>query len=214
MVDFAIPMNLPRSSRRIALLERPLHRVCQLRDGSTGLWRPVSSADTGELEAMVLRQTPATRYARFHGVVNHLSDGQLAGLTRNGPLRLGLVLALEDRPALHRIVAEARFASDGGHDAEIALMVDEDHRREGLARTAIGLLAAAARRAGLRHLQGRVLDGNEAMLALARRAGWPLTRDPEDARVRCFRVALTDETASAFMRPLGEPLAVPEPASV
>jgi len=73
---------------------------------------------------------------------------------------------------------------------EMALIVDEAWHREGIARHALRLLTRAARAAGLRALYGRVLDTNQATLALVRDAGWRLTPDADDGRVRCCRIEL------------------------
>ena len=160
-----------------------------LRSGATACLRPVRADDAGALEAMLFRQSRASRYHRFHSAINGLTPKQLARLTcSDDPLQLGLVLSIDGVQGT--LVAEARYASEDGRSAEVALIVDEAWRRQGIGWRALGVLVRAARERGLHSLHGRVLDGNDPMLALVRRAGWPTSRDADDARVRCFHIDL------------------------
>lgn len=162
-----------------------------LADGLAATLRQVRADDAAALDAMLRRQSRASRYFRFHSAVNGLTEKQLARLTRtDDPLQLGLVLTLDGPGVAPLLVAEARFASDDGVSGEVATIVDEAWRRRGLCSLALEGLLAGARRVGLRYLHGRVLDSNDSMLGLARRARWSMTRDPEDGRVRCFRIEL------------------------
>jgi len=171
-----------------------------LRCGARACLRPVCADDGGALEAMLFRQSRASRYQRFHSAINGLTPKQLARLTcSDDPLQLGLVLAIDGME--DAIVAEARFASDDGRSAEVAVIVDEAWRRQGIGWRALGVLVHAARERGLHSLHGRVLDGNDPMLALVRRAGWPMSRDADDARVRCFRIDLDAEVSAPASAP-------------
>lgn len=162
-----------------------------LRCGLPVRWRPLGADDRPALEAMLLRQSRASRYQRFHGAVNGFTPAQLARLTcDDDPLQLGLALTSDAPGARETILAEARFASEDGRSAELAVIVDEHWQRQGIGWCALHVLADAARERGLLTLNGRVLDNNDPMLALVRRAGLPLARDADDPRVRCFRLDL------------------------
>jgi acetyltransferase len=153
--------------------------------------RPVRQDDGTALEAMLLRQSPQSRYFRFHSAVNGLTRQALARMTRIADAQqLALVLVTES-PDGPRLIAEARFASDDGVSAEIALMVDEAWHRQGLGRRALAALTDAAVDAGMQSLHGRVLQDNTSMLALARQAGWAVTRAADDGRVMRVRLDLT-----------------------
>jgi RimJ/RimL family protein N-acetyltransferase len=170
-----------------------------LRCGAMACLRPVRADDGCALEAMLLRQSRASRYNRFHSAINGLTPKQLARLTcSDDPLQLGLVLVIDGMEGT--IVAEARFASDDGRSAEVAVIVDEAWRRRGIGWRALGVLSHAARERGLHSLHGRVLDTNDPMLALVRRAGWPMSRDADDARVRCFQHELDLGSTSQHLR--------------
>lgn len=167
-----------------------------LRSGATACLRPVNADDAGALEAMLFRQSRTSRYHRFHSAINGLAPKQLARLTcSDDPLQLGLVLSIDGVEGT--LLAEARFASEDGRSAEVAVIVDEAWRRQGIGWRALGALVQAARARGLHSLHGRVLDGNDPMLALVRRAGWRTSRDADDARVRCFHIDLINAQASA-----------------
>lgn len=173
-----------------------------LRCGARACLRPVRADDGCGLEAMLLRQSRASRYQRFHSAINGLSPKQLARLTcSDDPLQLGLVATIDGIEGA--IVAEARFASDDGRSAEVAVIVDEAWRRRGIGWRALGMLLHAARARGLHALHGRVLDTNDPMLALVRRAGWRMSRDADDARVLCFHADL----CCGFSAPASAPAA-------
>ncbi len=53
-------------------------------------------------------------------------------------------------------------------------------------------LIDAAKRRGLEEMEGFVLAENTPMLALAKRVGFSVARDPDDPAIRICRLALAD----------------------
>jgi acetyltransferase len=54
----------------------------------------------------------------------------------------------------------------------------------------MSLLIDAARRRGLKEMEGFVLAENQSMLGLARRLGFTIATDPDDRALRICRLAL------------------------
>lgn len=168
-----------------------------LRDGTPAVLRRIGPDDAAALQAMLLRQSRASRRFRFHTPVEGLTPSQLARLTGNdNPLQLALVLVTGSGTTAPTVIAEARYASEDGISAELAVIVDEAWRRQGIARRLLGALMQAARSARLQSLRGDVLHDNDAMLSLARSACWPVTSDRHDGRVRCVRIELSQQDGS------------------
>ena len=67
----------------------------------------------------------------------------------------------------------------------------------GLGKRLLTTLIEAARRRGLRVMEGFVLASNKPMLKLARRLGFEIRFDPDDPSVRIVRLELGSKTASA-----------------
>jgi len=168
-----------------------------LHDGTPAVLRRIGPDDAAALQAMLLRQSRASQRFRFHTPVDGLTPQQLARLTCNDdPLQLALVLVIATHAPEPNVIAEARYASEDGISAELALIVDEAWRRHSIARRMLGVLMQAARRAGLQSLHGHVLQDNDAMLALVRSARWPVTLDRHDGRVRCVCIELVPQRRS------------------
>jgi acetyltransferase len=73
---------------------------------------------------------------------------------------------------------------------EFATTVSAAFAGAGLARTLMSLLIDAARRRGLKEMEGFVLAENQSMLGLARRLGFTIAPDPDDRALRICRLAL------------------------
>src|SRR5262249_3253503 len=82
------------------------------------------------------------------------------------------------------MIGEARYAiAPDGLSCEIAVSVAEAWRRRTLGTGLLEILARRARSLGVRCLTGEVLRANEAMTALARKAGAVITTPIADARL-------------------------------
>jgi acetyltransferase len=147
--------------------------------------RPQRPDDAGRLAEFVRALSPASRYQRFHAVINDVSAPVLERLTRITPPREQALLATLADGGREVVLGEARYAAaDDGSDArDVALAVDDAWQGTGTGARLLRELMRRARRAGVRRLVGDVLVGNAAMLALARRFGFTPRRHPTDARL-------------------------------
>src|SRR6266568_1286963 len=81
-------------------------------------------------------------------------------------------------------IGEARYAlAPDRLDCEFALSVADDFRGKGLGTLLLADLERRARSLGARYLVGDVLRSNEAMQALARKAGFAMAGVPRDAKL-------------------------------
>ncbi len=89
------------------------------------------------------------------------------------------------------IVGTAVFVI-GGDPAtcEFAITIAADYGGAGLGRTLLAALVDAARRRGLREMEGFVLAVNKPMLRLAQRVGFSVSPDPDDRAIRLCRLRL------------------------
>ena len=93
------------------------------------------------------------------------------------------------------IVGGARYHVHPDREGcEFAITVIDDWQGTGLASRLMRELIQAARRRGLRRMEGFVLAGNTRMLALARRLGFSMRTDPSDAAVKIVSLDLTRST--------------------
>ena len=140
--------------------------------------RQIQPDDAAALQGFVRALSPASRYMRFHGALNELSDAMLQGATRvDQRTHVAFVLTVMEH-GTEQIVGEARYAaSSDGETAELGIAVADAFRGLGLAERLLAALIDTARAAGLRWLVGEVLAGNVRMFAFMRRCGFaPTTR--------------------------------------
>lgn len=98
--------------------------------------------------------------------------------------------------ATARIVGEARFAGDeDGKAAEVAVVVDDEWQRRGIARQLLLTLHDIARADGYERLTCEIQANNDAMQALARTCGYRLTGSVGEAGGRRFEYHLRDRGA-------------------
>lgn len=119
------------------------------------------------------RLSPRSRYFRFMQAIDELTPVMLARFTCIDPGRELALIATVAVGEGEAEIAVARYVADAdGAGCEFALAVADEWRRKGLGSRMLRLLMEHARSRGLRMMEGGVLGGNLAMLALARRLGF------------------------------------------
>jgi len=142
--------------------------------------RPVCPRDSEALQAYVRTLSPEARYKRFFGPLRELPPAELDRLIHlDPPNQLGLIA----QTRIHGVIGEARYAlSPDRLDCEFALSVADGWHGKGVGRLLLADLESRAKSLGARRLVGDVLRTNEAMQALARKAGFGMAGVPGDAR--------------------------------
>jgi ribosomal protein S18 acetylase RimI-like enzyme len=129
--------------------------------------RPLRNGDRQTVEALFARLGDGSRAKRFCGAKPHLSEAELAVLSRVDDDHHVLVGYVDGDPLP---AAMARLVRDGD-SAEVAFEVADVYQGRRIGSTLARELAADARAAGIRHLVATVCGENDAMVSLLKRIG-------------------------------------------
>jgi RimJ/RimL family protein N-acetyltransferase len=162
-----------------------------LRDGRVVHLRPIRASDEAEFLQAFDRLSPEARYMRFMRVVKAPNLERLRKTLAAFPQGGDAIVATVPAADGIDIVGSATFVIlDDQTTCEFAISVAADYGGAGLGSTLMRAIIDAARRRGLREMEGFVLAVNQPMLRLASRLGFTISRDPEDASVRFCRLQL------------------------
>jgi acetyltransferase len=143
--------------------------------------RPARLEDAGMIAGYIRALSFASRYTRFLGPVNELTPGDLYRITHGDDAAPPALIVVSGDADARSVVGEARYALDG-ITCEFALSVADPWRRKGLGTLLIGIIEGA-KLLGAHYLVGDVLRSNQAMLALAHKLGFAVTRSVLDDRL-------------------------------
>ncbi len=143
-----------------------------LRDGTPVLIRAVVPQDKPLLMDGFGRLSEASRFRRFMSGVTQLSEEQLRYLTEiDYTNHFAWAAVRADRPAEGMGVARYVRLPDEPDVAEAAVTVVDEYQGKGLGTLLMGLLAVAARAAGIRKFRAYALVENEPMVTLLEELG-------------------------------------------
>lgn len=162
-----------------------------LRDGRAVHVRAVHPSDEAEFLQAFERMDQNARYMRFMRAVREPDRERLRKVFASFPAEgIGLAATV---PAADGIdiagSAVAIFTSDH-RSCEFAITVGAAYGGTGLGTLLMTALIGEATRRGIGEMDGFVLAVNQPMLGLARRLGFSVTADPDDASVRICRLPL------------------------
>jgi acetyltransferase len=165
-----------------------------LRDGRAVHVRAMRPSDEGELLQAFDRLGPDARYMRFMRTVREINLERLRKALASFPESgFGIVATVPAADGID-IAGSAIFViGNDPSSCEFAITIAAEYGGAGLGRTLLTALVAAAKRRGLKEMEGFVLAANKPMLRLAARVGFSVARDPDDPSIRICRL------------PLGEP---------
>ncbi|UGV27701.1 GNAT family N-acetyltransferase [Rhodopseudomonas boonkerdii] len=151
------------------------------RSGEVVALRFAEVADAGALQCYFRGLSPGSRYNRLMGAASELPESQLDRFTHIGEDNGFSLVATTKRNGAEVIIGEARYAiDDETNSLEIGLSVDDKMQGQGIGAALLGNLACLATALGAGRLFGDTLRSNDAMLALARKAGFALSPTPDD----------------------------------
>lgn len=152
--------------------------------------RPIRSDDFEREREFVEGLSPRTAYQRLMSP-RKPSTEELMRWTRIDRSREGAMVATVLIDGRERQVGVARFVTeDTDGEAEIAIVIADDWQGKGLGMRLLSALTDLARRSGVRRLVGSTLSENRGMLALARRLGFRLSKQPGAAIITNLRMEL------------------------
>jgi acetyltransferase len=162
-----------------------------LRDGRTVHLRALRPTDEAELLQAFNRLSPDARYMRFMRVVHEPNMERLHKTLAELPERGAAIVATVPAADGIDIVGSATYMIESDPTkCEFAITVLADYGGTGLGRTLMTSLIDLAKRRGLKTMEGFVLADNASMLGLARRVGFGIARDPDDASIRICTLPL------------------------
>ena len=141
--------------------------------------RSITPHDKADIADAFARLDPESVYLRFFQAKSTLTEQELRAATEVDPqhiVALVVTIAKENRSI---IIAGGRYIAFGSSDsrcAEIAFMVDQAYHGLGIGRRLLGHLAHIAKANSISHFEADVLSHNQAMLAVFKRSGIPMTQ--------------------------------------
>jgi GNAT superfamily N-acetyltransferase len=170
-------MSVSTGDRAVAHGGAPthLHRggcaiVVRLRDGSCARVRQIRASDAEPLRAGFERLSEDSRYARFHLAGSTLSEPLARYLTQVDHHDHEALVAIADRAGGVGVARYVRSRHDP-RAAEAAVTVLDQWQRRGVGSALLALLAARARKAGIRRFTALMLAENRTLIERLRRLG-------------------------------------------
>jgi len=163
-----------------------------LRDGRRVRIRAIRPDDRAEVVQAFDRLSSEARYTRFMAPLRTLPAQVLEQtLHLHDARELGLVAEIDAPDGIDLVAGARYYVLPGGEHCEFAVTVADRWQGTGLASRLIRALIQGAGARGLKRMEGFVLAENDRMLTLARRLGFTVQTDPQDATVMIVRLDLT-----------------------
>jgi N-acetylglutamate synthase-like GNAT family acetyltransferase len=154
----------------------------KLTDQSTVYIRPVNRGDVERERSFVDGLSKQSKYFRFLGGISHLTEDELQRFCDVDHKHEMAFVALARNASEDMQVGVARYVADlDTREAEIAVTVADDWQDKGLDEILLRHLIDYARSCGIERLYSIELAINTQMHDLARKCGFEVTSDPNDA---------------------------------
>jgi RimJ/RimL family protein N-acetyltransferase len=178
------PPAIPKKFGRLVCTVRPLHR-----------------GDEPLLQEFFQSHTPDTIYERYGCLVSTMTAERASALVNVDQARDCALGIFAPAPGGEILLAVGRYCLDAsGEAAELAFVVRESMRGQGMATTLLRLLIKTARTRGLARLWAQTNNHNADMLGIFRRAGFTLVPEPDNGII-CATLALAPTPAPAAKKP-------------
>ena len=162
--------------------------VLRARNGGAVTVRFVEPRDADALQNYFRALTTRSRYNRFLGAASELPPSLLEDFIHIGEADRFSVVATMLVDGHEIIVGEARYAFDSKiASIEFGLSIDDRWQGHGIGKALLKNLECRAASFGAERIFGDTLRSNDAMIALARKAGYAFTNTPGDWRLTRFQ---------------------------
>jgi GNAT superfamily N-acetyltransferase len=162
--------------------------VLRSRHGEAVTVRFVEPRDAGALQDYFRSLTTRSRYNRFLGAASELPPSVLEDFIHIGEADRFSVVATMLVDGRETIVGEARYAFDRATASiEFGLSIDDRWQGQGIGKALLKNIECRAASFGAEHVFGDTLRSNDAMIALARKAGYAFTNTPGDWKLTRFQ---------------------------
>jgi RimJ/RimL family protein N-acetyltransferase len=183
---FLAPRERPMTTMRLDDL-RQYSDVLRARNGEVVTVRFVEPRDAEALQNYFRSLTTRSRYNRFLGAASELPPSLLEDFIHIGEADRSVIatMLIDGRET---IVGEARYAFDSETvSIEFGLSIDDRWQGHGIGKALMKNLECRAASFGATRLFGDTLRSNDAMIALARKAGYAFTNTPGDWKLTRFQ---------------------------
>jgi len=151
-------------------------------DGRRILIRPVKPEDAPLFTALFKKLTPTTIYYRFFGVLKALNPELLARFTQIDYDREIALVALDEDAQTDILLGVARIINEpDGKTGEFSVLVGDAWQGQGIGSTLLEKCLSIAKKYGFKEVHGIVLAENTNMLALGKKLGFDISRDPDSS---------------------------------
>jgi RimJ/RimL family protein N-acetyltransferase len=162
--------------------------VLRSQRGETVTVRFVEPRDAEALQNYFRSLSARSRYSRLLGAASELPPSELEHFIHVGEADRFSVVATISIDGRETIVGEARYAFDSATASiELGLSIDDRWQGHGIGKALLKNLECRAASFGAERILGDTLRSNEAMIALARKAGYTFTNSPGDWRLTRFQ---------------------------
>jgi acetyltransferase len=184
----------------------PVHLIDVVRvaDGSRVTIRPTLPQDAELQRAFFLALSPESRYRRFLTRLNEPPQALIEDFARADHVHHVALLAEVFEDGRQTMIGEARYVRDpyDPTTCEFAVAVADDWRAFGLARALLDRLERHARTSGVGRMVADTLLSNDAMMVLARRAGFAVKASPDDPTLARLEKQLNPSAGPLRVQPL------------
>ena len=161
--------------------------VLRARNGNAVTVRFVEPRDAEELQNYIRSLSTRSRYNRFLGAMSELPRNVLEHFIHVGEAEQFSVVATMMVGGFETIVGEARYAFHADTASiEFGLSIDDRWQGHGIGKALLKNLECRAASFGAERLFGDTLRSNDAMISVARKAGYALVPTPGDWKLVRF----------------------------
>jgi len=162
--------------------------VLRSRNGEAVTVRFVEPRDADALQNYFRGLSTRSRYNRFLGAISQLPPSLLDRFIHVGEADQFSVIATMQVDGFETIVGEARYAFNFETSSfEFGLSIDDRWQGHGIGKALLKNLECRAASFGATRLFGDTLRSNDAMIGLARKAGYAFTNTPDDWKLTRFQ---------------------------
>jgi acetyltransferase len=149
-------------------------------DGRRIFIRPVKPEDAPLFTALFKVLSPTTIYYRFFGMLKELRPEMLARFTQIDYDREIALVAIDEDSQTDCMLGVARIIGDpDGKTGEFAVLVGDAWQGQGVGSNLLKKCLSIAEKQGFKTVHGIVLHENKNMLALGKKLGFEIKRDPD-----------------------------------
>ena len=177
----------------MAIHPYPSHLVTQLQlvDGTNIKIRPIRPEDASIEQSFIRGLSAQSKYFRFMQGLNELTQQMLVRFTQLDYNRELALIAVLENPDGETELGVARYVMNpDGESCEFALVVADKWQNKGIGSHLMSALIDAARRRGIKIMDGEILANNHNMLTLAGNLGFSIHTHADDSGIKVAKKRL------------------------